>query len=947
MPPAAVKDVYVTAPRFEEFESCTHQEWLDDSPSSRKDKAWVDFKNSVNDGNRHIPRRLALSHWHTLEDFQWVSQNLPNLRELDISDVQDGVLIDSTKTDPLDFYTWEGLRNGVDGEFWAKIEKLWVRHWGCLALQNSIFRHPSAVNKSADLLSYRSRRDGLVRDSVCDVTTVIAACTNLKVLSVRGPTVGGGLNKAWHPKKSCIAEGGHAHFCTLVERLEELLWLEKPVRIEVLELHLSEIGLLLPMLAKYHKLKVKISFAPFLARYAAGRLEADVSDPEFEEWPKKFGTRRSGNSCAWYVKDYGPLAGLSSEEKEEQLHQWHDFALSHSFKECPWANPGLSDKLHAAMVQLHKTGVEGPDKNQLLRQQYFLMKYHSSGPLTHPLLALIDDLERLTETRHNPRYQLMTADSAEAYNNVPISPFTFIRPWTTMQSVEEVETTAHTFDAEGSIFGAKDMVFNPAEESTSMDGDPLQLWKGLQNLVPGWAPLWDLDSLMSVGFPMNEGINAPDTSVVEAIVRGFQQLKLHDIPIRVMLGQRKAGPGLYWNNDDFPLETPFKGWLLYPVNINYKDLNYGGPMNTKSTVSIAELVDELVIHYPDWTGSDPSPSSNHILTADEQAILNKQFEHEARGWQRWWHYHALKLTALRTLEIRMPQAFDCFHSKRLALVLLGGDGGRDDGTGRGEWFLRHNVMEQGRNTRFVVRRWERHGGDRFMRWDKKKTEQTDEVFEGMVPEDELWARLETTTGLDMEKILEKVEIPKLKSRAEESVESRSTSWQPPAVVQSIEEVPPAESTSISQVPAEAETESIDLEMEDTGHDAEELTITDDAMRHRAISPFDSSLSQASSDFSATPYDEEVHGRLATQPFQSLDPADAAGTASTGKPKPRARSKVRGREKRKADEMSGSRESSRERRSKRQASQEPDAPPPMPTQRRRSKMERELDWSLRK
>ncbi|KAK8160768.1 hypothetical protein BKA80DRAFT_275937 [Phyllosticta citrichinensis] len=68
--------------------------------------------------------------------------------------------------------------------------------------------------------------------------------------------------------------------------------------------------------------------------------------------------------------------------------------------------------------------------------------------------------------------------------------------------------------------------------------------------------------------------------------------------------------------------------------------------------------------------------------------------------------------------------------------------------------------------------------------------------------------------------------------------------------------------------------------------------------------------------------------------------------STNKPMPKVRSRSRGRVGGKAVALSRSAESSRERSSKRQASQEPDGPQP-PTQRRRSKMERELDWSLKK
>ncbi|KAK8161693.1 hypothetical protein IWX90DRAFT_277757 [Phyllosticta citrichinensis] len=741
MPPAPVKDVFVPAPRFEEFEGCTRQAWLDGSPSSRGHKAWLDFKKSIHDGNRTIPRRLALSHWHSVEDFVWISENLPSLTELDLSDIQDCILVDHT-TDALDYYAWEELRNAVNDKFWAQIEKLWVRHWGCTALQNSLFRHPAARDKSSDL-DYRSRRDGQTRESVCDVTTIIEACSKLKVLSVRGPTVGGGLNRAWHPKKACIEEGGHAHFCALVEGLEDTA----PLSVETLELHQAEIGLLLPLLAKSWTLKrIKISLAPILSRYAPGRIKEDVEDPKLEKWPKEIASRNTKDNCRQELRDKR-LAGMSDGEKKRKLHEWLDSVLSISFETYPWKNPGMASKLQAVWQSPSDADISA-------LYSYHLMEFHTSGRYAHPVSALAYDFDFIAQTqpeldKDGHFQQLTTTDSAEAYNNVPISPFTFILPDRKIQSPDEVQTMVKEAKSMGGKF-EWNSIFLPLHESYPTEPmRPIDMWKALRKTAPGFAPLWDLDALMSKGFPRNQGIVAPWTPFVESIARGFMVLKRNRIPVRVLLAWRKQAPGLYWGHTEI-FEISFRNLLALHVRIpescvaensgsSSGTATEGAQQETRKTY-IAELVDELVVRYPDWAGGAP-PIPGDAAAAPKAELLAKWLHREAQGWQRWWYYHALIFTSLRRLEIRMPEAFDAFHSKRLALLLLGEGNDEETAASRGKWHLRHEITEQGTHTRFVSRIWERIGGDDNIAWSADEWDKTTESFHGMAHFDREWANM--------------------------------------------------------------------------------------------------------------------------------------------------------------------------------------------------------------
>ncbi|KAK7556892.1 hypothetical protein IWX49DRAFT_549345 [Phyllosticta citricarpa] len=1023
MPPAPVKDVFVPAPRFGDFEGCTWQAWLDGSSSSRGNKAWLDFKQSIHDGNRTIPRRLALSHWHTVEDFVWISENLPNLTELDLSDIQDCVLIDHT-TDVLGYYTWEELRQAVKDKFWAQIEKLWVRHWGCTALQNSLFRHPPARDKSSDL-EYRSRRDGQIRESVCDVTTIIGACSKLKVLSVRGPTVGGGLNKAWHPKKSCIEEGGHAHFCALVEGLEDTA----PLSMETLELHQAEIGLLLPLLANFWTLKrIKISLASILLRYAPGRIEEDVEDPELEKWPKELASRATQGNCGLELQ-HKRLAGVSDGEKKQKLHEWLDSAISTSFEMYPREIPGVATKLQADW----KSSSNGPSL-------FHLMDFLTSGPYAHPVRALAYNLDFIAQAQQNLEnnsqfQQLTTTESVETCNNIPISPFTFILPDRKIHSPDEIEAMEKNATSTGFKFECNSIFLSPHEPYPTEPMRPIEMWKTLRKTAPGFAPLWDLDALMSQGFPANQGIVASTGSFVDAIARGLLELKRNGIPVRVLLAWRKGAPGLYWGHEEM-LKVPFKSYLASECSIPRSSLTSDGGNGSGGSgtpedgaqqetikTTIAELVDELVVRYPDWTGgapSGPEDASAAPLRADD---FTKQLHREAQGWQRWWYYHALLFTSMRRLEIRMPEAFDAFHSKRLALVLLGE--GCDEGTtaSRGKWHLRHNGTGQGTHTRFVSRLWERVGGDKKIVWGDDEWKRTAETFRDMEVFDEEWEQImpghykQREPHASDEQIAESDEsntemredgaVPQAVSSQLEHLPSKS----PDDVVETIEttdttmheapEMTRAESVdkTSSQVIQRIKTLSAESEPADMGSlgsgksfdsmfvepptsrtvDADLPPLTWDTEDERSASSLvdpsrssDSTSKPSARARSRSRGREESKAAALRQPAESsrdrsneahrsggpsnpelLAPPDpevisgsGSGGGSTSKPRPRARSRSRGREGTKGAAVLRSAESSRERRSKRQASEEPEGPAP-PTQRRRSKMERELDWSLKK
>ncbi|KKY15118.1 hypothetical protein UCDDS831_g07844 [Diplodia seriata] len=117
-----------------------------------------------------------MSHWHSSKDYEWVEENLPKLTELDLSDLQDTMVCGDDffegsypTTDSQgelswksqDLKTYEQLRSHKT--LLGRLEKLWVRHWGCERLHDWRYRH----GRSSDGLDHdelanaeiRSRRE--------------------------------------------------------------------------------------------------------------------------------------------------------------------------------------------------------------------------------------------------------------------------------------------------------------------------------------------------------------------------------------------------------------------------------------------------------------------------------------------------------------------------------------------------------------------------------------------------------------------------------------------------------------------------------------------------------------------------------------------------------------------------------------------------------------------
>ncbi|KAF2092897.1 hypothetical protein NA57DRAFT_81828 [Rhizodiscina lignyota] len=162
-------------------------------------------------------RKLAMSHWNSLEDFIWIQDNLPFLEDLDLSDILDYVTPEAENT-----YTWCELAPSCPS-LWPRLKRLTVLNWAearlhCLRARDAdCLRQPrysalsdaewkqrndltadgnaisrrhtnwdgqfAILRKNPDFL--REHHDPLaMEDLVTD--SILAACTNVKALAIRG-----------------------------------------------------------------------------------------------------------------------------------------------------------------------------------------------------------------------------------------------------------------------------------------------------------------------------------------------------------------------------------------------------------------------------------------------------------------------------------------------------------------------------------------------------------------------------------------------------------------------------------------------------------------------------------------------------------------------------------------------------------------------------------------
>jgi hypothetical protein len=139
-------------------------------------KRWDSFKASINDTNRNYVSRLALSHWSSIGDFNWIENNLPSLTCLDVSAIKDFVWT------PGATWTWKMLAEACPKLF-GRLEELEVANWADYQAHSSI-KHSYPYNDYRFKAEFRiSRRE----DGGSIAKIIFPLCNKLKLLGIREP----------------------------------------------------------------------------------------------------------------------------------------------------------------------------------------------------------------------------------------------------------------------------------------------------------------------------------------------------------------------------------------------------------------------------------------------------------------------------------------------------------------------------------------------------------------------------------------------------------------------------------------------------------------------------------------------------------------------------------------------------------------------------------------
>jgi hypothetical protein len=168
-----VNDLVYRQPfRFDDVRDIRRVDW---NYRSSGEERWNTFQCSITSSNRFLVQKIALSHWCSIADFQWVEENLPNLRSLDLAAIKDFVWT------PDEIWTWKEVIAACPTLF-KRLHELEVANW-------ADYQTHSRVEYSYAYSDYRFKiefRMSRRRDGGSITNTIFPACTQLKTLGIRG-----------------------------------------------------------------------------------------------------------------------------------------------------------------------------------------------------------------------------------------------------------------------------------------------------------------------------------------------------------------------------------------------------------------------------------------------------------------------------------------------------------------------------------------------------------------------------------------------------------------------------------------------------------------------------------------------------------------------------------------------------------------------------------------
>ncbi|KAF2793637.1 hypothetical protein K505DRAFT_325346 [Melanomma pulvis-pyrius CBS 109.77] len=171
---------------------------------------WLNFQACIDDSNRRYVQKLAMSHWCSIADFQWIQDNLPALNSLDLTAIKDFVWT------PEEIWTWKQLAAACPKLF-GRLEELEVSNWADYPAHSRI-EYSYAYNDYRFKQRFRMSRR---RDGGSVAKMIFPVCTTLKTLAIRERNTGFHTWNEWevHQRVCCLVDGIVKHTPKSLTRL--------------------------------------------------------------------------------------------------------------------------------------------------------------------------------------------------------------------------------------------------------------------------------------------------------------------------------------------------------------------------------------------------------------------------------------------------------------------------------------------------------------------------------------------------------------------------------------------------------------------------------------------------------------------------------------------------------------------------------------------------------
>ena len=528
-------------------------------------RRWQKFQKMINDDNRWFVKRIALAHWMASEDFTWVSEQLPALEALDLSDIH-----------------YDKAETPLSPEIGNSLKSRWT------AILNNLQKfQPSGTPNILKRLKWLGLSNciGMIDDERDSFEAVLGACESLETLSLRAENqINHEVDYRSNPEAKLPSWGTHSSVTNVILRIVDNL----PDTLRTIEWQqgLDSLDYFLHNLYghKPNVQRIGIDFAGWVQLYPMKgerqqRQSTLVQNEVIESAVKstielavKCGEAMDTNLLT--KLHAGTIKSQPRNAKQDQKAMEEKEIIDERFKEETYKStrPQYYHNQDGSFRRSVKESLEDNSLNE------------GEGEYKECSIALQPDPNEVGAMFREEKVNTLLRMFIKLFNISSKTSIQFfaLQPEANNRSTDPVHPFALIqFDDE----------FQSGSGSKYKDIDPDREYGHVFHWINKtfkWRPVFDWDWFV-VPEKMRETIPQPYKSMLEkypnymALVEHlFRQLKNGGIPIHLLLGRRNVeGSSCYWG---WPYEE--KNWIQW----------LKAPFNA-SLESVAGLVDTLSIYY--------------------------------------------------------------------------------------------------------------------------------------------------------------------------------------------------------------------------------------------------------------------------------------------------------------------------------------------------------------